>query len=136
VLSFSYGGKGDVWADVDQPVMLDWTPCNYGGSRVRFRCPVCGRRCALLYGVEAAFMCRQCGGLTYGSKNQSPLDRKMERAQAIRRKLGGSENIFSDFPRKPTGISVEKYRDLFEEGHAWLEGFAKLLAHEAKAGNA
>ena len=118
VLSFSYGGKGDVRTDVDQPVMLDWTPCNYGGSRVWFRCPVCKRRCALLYGIEEAFMCRQCGGLTYGSKTQSPLDRQRERAQAIRRQLGGDENIFSGFPPKPPGMSVERYFDLHDEARA------------------
>lgn len=57
-----FGGE---WQDMDYPARLERTPCNYGGVRVWFRCPVigCGRRTAVLYGGRI-FACRQCHRLS------------------------------------------------------------------------
>jgi hypothetical protein len=54
---------------VEYPVMLDRTPCNFGGTRTWFRCPSprCGRRVAILY-KGRFFACRHCLQLAYASQ--------------------------------------------------------------------
>jgi hypothetical protein len=56
----------------DQVVKLELKPCNYGGDRVYFRCPVCnGRaRVLLLPPRSAGFACRKCHNLTYTERQQ------------------------------------------------------------------
>src|SRR5215831_7092426 len=51
-LSYRHAPYGGDWESKEYSVSIDWTPCNYGGSRPWFRCPVlgCGRRVAILYG--------------------------------------------------------------------------------------
>jgi len=44
------GQRDEEWQSEDYPVEVEWTACNYGGSRPWFRCPArgCGRRVAIL----------------------------------------------------------------------------------------
>ena len=52
-------------------INLDYTPCNYGGRRVWFLCPICYRRRALLYcGQDGYFKCRNCANLNYRSSQK------------------------------------------------------------------
>ncbi len=61
--------------DFDYKVSLATTPCNFGGKRYWFICPLtingkyCGRRVGILYKAGDYFGCRYCYDLTYGSKN-------------------------------------------------------------------
>lgn len=56
-------------------VKLSTTPCNYGGKRYWFICPLykdniaCKRRVRILYKVGDYFGCRHCFNLTYASRN-------------------------------------------------------------------
>jgi len=85
-------------------VLIEWTPCNYGGTRAWFICPMnCGRRVAILYG-DGSLACRQCNQLAYQSQHASPRYRALHRARAIRRKLGGSISLAEPFPPKPKGM--------------------------------
>ena len=67
----------------DYKVQLTTTPCNYGGVRYWFICPLsrngvyCGRRVAKLYKAPGAdyFGCRHCFDLSYESRNESRLGR-------------------------------------------------------------
>ena len=66
----------------DYRVMLDTTPCNLGGVRYWFICPVsrdgipCGRRVGKLYFGGGMYLgCRHCYNLTYESRNESRLGR-------------------------------------------------------------
>ncbi len=69
--------------DYDYKVRLTTTPCNYGGVRYWFICPLsingvyCGRRVAKLYKAPGAnyFGCRHCYNLSYESRNESRLGR-------------------------------------------------------------
>jgi len=56
----------------DYEVSLVTTPCNFGGVRYWFACPVCSRRVGGLYLVlgDAHFVCRGCNNLTYHSRNR------------------------------------------------------------------
>jgi len=56
-----------------QTVNLEQTPAHFGGSRVWFLCPGCGRRSGRLYlpPRAASFLCRLCHDLTYESAQTS-----------------------------------------------------------------
>jgi hypothetical protein len=70
-------------ADYDYKVALTTTPCNFGGVRYWFICPLsrngvyCGRRVGKLYKAPGGdyFGCRHCYNLSYESRNESRLGR-------------------------------------------------------------
>ncbi len=117
-LDYRYRRDGGAWEDVRQSIPLDWTPCTYGGARPWFRCPTCGRRAAVLWGAGRFFLCRGCHGLAYQSTREGRRDRRRIRAQAIRRRLGGSPSLQEPFPSKPPRLHWRTYMRLY-------------LAHEA-----
>jgi hypothetical protein len=65
--------------EYDYRVNLTTTPCNFGGVRYWFVCPLskggvyCGRRVAKLYKAPGAsyFGCRHCYDLSYQSRNET-----------------------------------------------------------------
>jgi len=69
--------------DYDYKVNLTTTPCNFGGVRYWFICPLskngvyCGRRVAKLYKAPGGsyFGCRHCYNLSYESRNECRLGR-------------------------------------------------------------
>jgi hypothetical protein len=91
-------------------VRLEWTCCNYGGSRPWFLCPErgCGRRVAILY-VGSTLACRRCRHLAYDSQQDSGFRRLVRRGRAIRLKLGGSPSLTDPFPDKPKGMHWRTY---------------------------
>lgn len=111
-LELDYSRKG---APVKQHLPLEWTPCNYGGSRPWLLCPGCSRRVAILYG--APFYCRHCHDLAYESSRESASDRGIRKAQAIRERLRGSANMSLPFPPKPKGMHWETYYRLEDEAN-------------------
>lgn len=70
----NYSGKK---TDLDYKVPLVSTPCNYGGKRYWFECPIskdgklCGRRVGVLFLIGKYFGCRHCGEIAYYSQMQS-----------------------------------------------------------------
>jgi len=125
VLTYRHRRYDEEWKDEEYPVRLEWTPCNYGGSRPWFRCPAmgCGRRIAVLYG-SGIFACRQCHRLAYESQREPAYSRALSRMQAIREKLGGSGSMIEDFPSKPRGMHWRTYSrvmQLYEyaQSHSW-----------------
>ena len=65
--------------EFDYQVQLVTTPCNYGGVRYWFKCPLsikgqyCGKRIGILYKGGDYFGCRHCYNLTYESRNLSGI---------------------------------------------------------------
>ena len=59
-------------------IQLTSTPCRYGGKRFWFLCPACNIRvgCLHLTGSRNYFICRDCGNLSYGSRNESRIGRR------------------------------------------------------------
>ena len=76
-------GSGENRETMDYPVNLDWTPCNYGGTRTWFLCPRCGRRVGVLFGGKR-FLCRHCQGVAYAVENENRLDRLLRRSNMLR----------------------------------------------------
>jgi len=106
--------KNDLWETIQQAVFFAWTPCTYGGKRTWFLCPQCKKRVALLYADKKQFLCRHCCNLTYASQNQQPYERLMEKARAIRRRLGGSGYLPEYIPEKPKYMHWKTYIRLQE----------------------
>lgn len=93
-----------------------WTPCNLGGQRIWLLCD-CGRRVAKLYvpfGGEPLFRCRHCLSLTYASR-LDPAASAINRARAIRIRLGGGADLSKPFPERPKGMHRRTYKRLHEE---------------------
>src|SRR5215208_1075009 len=107
-------GPGGEWEDVQEPVLLSWTVCNFGGERPWFVCPGtgCGRSVALLYVPGRYFLCRRCYDLVYESQREDGMSRALRRAQAIRERLGGSANMRKSCPEKPKGMHWKTYERL------------------------
>lgn len=72
--------------DLDYPVYLDRTPCNYGGTRTWFLCPRCGRRVAVLF-AGRRFWCRHCHGVAYAVENEDKLSRMLRRSNKLRERV-------------------------------------------------
>ncbi|HEY9909219.1 MAG TPA: hypothetical protein V6D18_16620 [Thermosynechococcaceae cyanobacterium] len=113
---------------------IAWTSCNYGGQRPWFICPKCEQRSGKLFlrirpgrGIDGAYKCRRCLGLTYASSNASGNFQKewdLE-CRRIGRKLKAQENFhrgsLKDFhsmgmlPEPPKGMHYRTYRRLAEK---------------------
>jgi len=89
------------------------TACNYGGERLWFLCPHCGKRVAVLYGVDARFLCRHCYNLPYASQGKGKLDRLIDQ----KHKLG--DRIFEDYDgygwRRRKGMHKRTFDRLYEQ---------------------
>ena len=112
-------GIGGEWEDIQEPISLDWSACNFGGQRAWFVCPGagCSRRVAVLYGPGNYFLCRHCYDLRYESQREDKMYRALRRAQKIRKHLGGSANTMEPFPEKPKGMHHDTYMRMFWEHH-------------------
>lgn len=112
-LKYRHQRAGEDWQSLEYPVWVDFTVCNYGGTRPWFCCPGrgCSRRVAILY-CSRFFVCRRCLQLVYESQRESPAYRQLSKAQAIRQKLGGSGSMMDFFPLKPKGMHWSTYRRL------------------------
>ncbi len=98
-----YHGRLRGWAE------LAYTDQHLGGRRAWFRCRQCERRCRLLYWRGEALACRLCHGLAYASQRERREYRLLGRAQAIRRRLGGTANLTALFPERPKGMHRSTY---------------------------
>ena len=96
---------GDEWQDMNYPVRLAWTGCNYGGQRAWWLCPAvgCGRRVAVLYGGKV-YACRHCHKLAYSTQRQQADDRATSKADRIRKRLGWDAGILNGNGGKPKGM--------------------------------
>ena len=75
-IRLDYQQRGEV---LRYTVRLTYTTLASGGRRPWWQCPVCGRRCGVLYSCRRGgryFVCRICGDLAYAS--QHTRDRKYD----------------------------------------------------------
>jgi hypothetical protein len=114
----TYLGQDAGQVEWKQHLALEWTACNFGGSRPWFCCPVdsgrkrCGRRVAILYCAGRLFACRRCYGLAYECQRQNPRNRGLSVAKKIRRRLGGGPDMLEPFPQKPKRMHLRTYERL------------------------
>ncbi len=77
----------------DYLVMLERTPCNYGGERVWLMCPAkgCKYRAAVLFLYGGLFVCRHCTKLLYDSQLRTVNWRAKGQAWKLRTALGNGD---------------------------------------------
>lgn len=92
LLDYSIDGKPSGHA-----VRLETTPCNYGGTRPWFVCPVRGERVAVLFLRAGRFACRHCQRIAYASQSEDMIGRIWRKQGKVEAKLG--ENW-----RRPKGM--------------------------------
>lgn len=118
---------------------LTTTPCNYGGVRYWFLCPIkksggtCERRTSVLYGGPI-FSCRKCLGLSYLSQNENSsyrhypykpfLDEK--KIEALRRQMKRKY-----YKGKPTKLYTKILA--IENKYGGYESFQDVLMHAESA---
>ena len=124
----AYGGD---WQDFEEPVYLVHTDCNFGGQRVWFQCPSCGRRAAKLYSQVPYFVCRRCCRLPYQCQGESLSDRAMRKARRIRRKLNASMRLIEPIWSKPKGMHWKTFNRLKQQAEiaervSWCEAAKHL----------
>jgi len=116
LLEYRARTPGGEWESLHCRVPLDWTPCNYGGQRVWWRCPTqgCGRRVAVLFGARL-FACRHCHRLAYRSQRETVGDRALRRADSIRARLGWEPGVLNTKGAKPARMHWRTFASLERE---------------------
>ena len=122
--------------DMDFRVELATTPCNYGGKRYWFICPLskngryCGRRVGVLFSIGKWFGCRHCGEIAYAAQMESGKFRwngisikDIERAE--------KEVKRCYYNGKPT----RKYKRLIRLNEKFESSFIMMAAHLDKRSN-
>ncbi len=91
-------------------IPIVWTPCHFGGERAWFKCPTlgCNKRASKLY-FNQSFACRSCRSLSYTSQRATPDDRRLLKAEKIRKQLGWVRGIGNPDGGKPKGMHWNKY---------------------------
>ena len=105
VLNYRSRSNGDEWQDMNYPVYLAWSGCNYGGQRAWWLCPAsgCGRRVAVLYGGKV-YACRHCHKLAYQTQREQAHDRASSKADKLRNRLCWEAGILNGNGGKPKGM--------------------------------
>lgn len=117
ILYYRYRPYGGEREQVEQTILFDRTPCNYGGCRIWFFCPYCGKRVAVLYGAGKYFLCRHCHNLAYASQQESRSSRLIRKAQKIRRRLNAPGSIFEPILFKPKHMHRKTFDQLRNEAY-------------------
>jgi hypothetical protein len=129
ILIYRHRSGDGKWKDEQYPVRIERTPCNLGGSRHWFICPVvgCGRRVATLYG-GGIFACRRCHQLTYSSSREDAGDRSTRRADRLRARLGWEPGILNGEGGKPKWMRWRTFERLAAEHDAFVGASLAAMA--------
>lgn len=91
-------------------IALRFSRQRLGGRRAWMACSGCGGRRRVLYrNHDGAFACRRCLGATYASQYEPPLFGAIDRARALRARLGGSADFYAPFPDRPKHMRRATY---------------------------
>lgn len=105
------GERGQPRDFTQSHVHLYRRPCRFGGTRAYFICPSCGRTTLRLAVLSEGLRCGPCGGVTWESRRQRPLQRLMRKADKIAFQLGC--NSWQDVPlKKPAHMHVATFETL------------------------
>ena len=97
--------------DVQSNVVLEKTPCQFGGTRTWFACPRCHRRVAILY-LWGWPSCRTCTRMAYPSQSEDAIGRSWRRTGKIETKLAGGADKWNY--RRPKGMRRATFKRLME----------------------
>jgi hypothetical protein len=102
-------------------VVLEQTPCNFGGSRHWFICPNshCGRRVTTIYIVNGELGCRHCHKLVYACQAETIAGRAQSRQRKIRRRLGLGPSLYGEIVHKPKGMHWRTFCRLRDQANSY-----------------
>jgi len=117
--------------NVEQPIRFAWSRCNFGGKRIWFVCPYCGRWCAVVYSCGKYFACRICGNVACQTQNETWRDRLFTKANKLRERIGADPGAANPLPsskpkhmHKRTWDRIRRQIDRLEDrGFAGLERY-------------
>jgi hypothetical protein len=118
-LRYTTTAQGGDKRDWDYSIMLAATPQPFGGRRWWFRCPATGVLVSKLHLPNGAwtFASRRAYRLGYRCQRETPRDRSVSRAFALREKIGGKGGIGTVIPR-PKGMHARTFERAMERIHA------------------
>lgn len=127
-LSYRSRKGGEEWQNMNYPVYLEFTACNYGGRRAWFRCPAagCGRRVAKLYS-GSIFACRHCHDLVYTCQREQQCDRITRKLDKIRDRLAWQPGFLNGSGSRPKGMRHRTYTRLFAEQQVLTESALRAI---------
>jgi hypothetical protein len=119
-------------------ISLTTSPQPFGGRRWFFVCPRTGENAMKLHLPSGAdtFASRKAYRLGYRSQRESPRDRSLSRAFALRAKIGGKGGI-CDRIEKPKGMHTRTFKLAMEKVYAAekiVDAHADLLLDRLKRG--
>lgn len=133
-LSYTVNPARGESSEHEYTVPLEYTDCNFGGSRPWFRCPGvvdgvrCGERVAKLHlppRGSSLFVCRECHGLGYQSsrKSRNEMDTALLRYRRAFAKADAEgrrphPNNSPHFPDRPKGMHLDTFADLVDDVQA------------------
>jgi hypothetical protein len=117
-------------------ITLTTSPQPFGGRRWFFICPRTGENAAKLHLPSGAytFACRKAYRLGYRSQRESPRDRSLSRAFALRAKIGGKGGI-GDYIPKPKGMhrrTFERAVERINEAEEIVDAHTVLLCFQGE----
>jgi hypothetical protein len=118
VVSYLKRSSGEI---VEQRIIMQSTPCRFGGQRHWFACPRCGRRAAVLYVPGRYYECRCCAGVAYPTQKERAGDRASTQANKIRKRLGWPVGILNNQGDKPKGMHWRTFSKLKREHDALVQ---------------
>lgn len=98
-----------------QPVGLVYQPRHFGGAMRWALCPMCDRRCGVIYLHQGSFGCRHCHGVVAATKRENRRSRLFRREAAIRRLLGWPVGVFDTGLGKPRHMRWSTFAALTAE---------------------
>ena len=131
ILDYRHQRGGGEWKSQNYPVQIEWTPCNYGGTRAWFRCPAngCGRRVAKLYLGGSIFACRHCYQLVYSCQRENFEDRATRQADKIHDRLKWEPGILNGHGIKPKEMHWRTYQRLTMKHDELVSITLNYMAH-------
>jgi hypothetical protein len=112
-------------------VALAWTVPPLGGRRAWFGCPVCGRRCAVLFGRSTEWGCRVCIGGSYASQSRGRFDRLLRRVRQLRARLDDRSVSNAIELISHAGLTPDKPRGMHWRSYARVATTLRTLEDEA-----
>lgn len=117
-------------AERSYTIPIERQPCNFGGYRYFFKCPLCQRRMRFLYFAEnSIFLCRKCLNLCYDTQRLRPTKRYAHTEDKIKKMIEGKGG--SSY-KKPPRMHNATYQRLKSKQHYYEQKSCQALNNEMR----
>lgn len=113
-------------------IPVDKLPCNYGGFRYFFKCPLCQSRMRLLYLAQnSIFLCRKCLNLGYDSQRLRTSNRYNYMNRKIKEQVKAKGGDL-DLNQRPRGMHQGTFQKLISRQLHYDIKFRQALNQELR----